>query len=64
MTIFCLWQFLESNKTKNLFVDESGQWTARYTPAFIRFYPFVPAISQEQDEQMTVCIDETAASVN
>ena len=52
------------NPNQNLFVDESGQWSARYTPAFIRRYPFVPAIAQENDEQMTICIDEAAKSVN
>jgi hypothetical protein len=52
------------NQNQNLFVDDSGQWTAHYTPGFIRRYPFVPAIAQAQDEQMTVCIDEAAACVN
>ena len=51
------------NPKQNLFVDDSGQWTARYTPAFLRRYPFVPAIGQDNDEQMTVCIDEAAQCV-
>ncbi len=49
-------------QNQNLFVDESGQWTARYTPAFIRRYPFVPAMGQE--DTMTICIDEAAECVN
>lgn len=51
-------------QSQNLFVDESGQWTARYTPAFIRRYPFVPAIGEKEDDQMTVCIDEAAKCIN
>lgn len=58
MAIFGLQQ------NQNLFVDESGQWTARYTPAFIRRYPFVPALGQADDDSMTVCIDEAAECVN
>ena len=51
-------------QNQNLFVDDSGRWTARYTPAFIRRYPFVPAIGQTEDDTMTVCIDEAAECVN
>lgn len=51
-------------QNQNLFVDASGQWTARYVPAFIRRYPFVPALGQNEDELMTVCIDEAATCVN
>ena len=50
--------------SQNLFVDESGQWTARYTPAFIRRYPFIPALNKEDDDKMTVCIDEAAECIN
>ncbi len=43
---------------ENLFVDEdSGQWDARYIPAFVRRYPFVLAETGEQGQRM-VCIDE------
>lgn len=49
---------------QNLFVDALGIWKARYIPAFIRRYPFVPAITQQDGEQMTVCIDESATCVN
>lgn len=51
-------------QSQNLFVDKSGLWTARYTPAFIRRYPFVPATGQKDDDPMTVCIDEAAECVN
>ena len=51
-------------QNQNLFVDESGQWTSRYIPAFIRRYPFIPALNKEDDDNMTVCIDETAECIN
>jgi hypothetical protein len=52
------------NPNQNLFIDDSGQWTARYIPAFLRRYPFVPAMAQDNnDDQMTVCIDEAAQCV-
>ena len=40
---------------ENLFVERNGRWDARYIPAFVRRYPFVPA---EGGEQLLVCIDE------
>ena len=49
---------------QNLFVDESGEWTARYIPAFLRRYPFIPALNKDNDEQMTVCIDDAAECIN
>jgi hypothetical protein len=51
-------------QNQNLFVDETGKWAARYTPAFIRRYPFVLALGQNEDDPMTVCIDEASAWVN
>ena len=51
-------------QNQNLYVDDAGQWNARYTPAFIRRYPFVPALGQKEDDPMTVCIDEASAWVN
>ena len=41
---------------ENLFVDRNGKWDARYIPAFVRRYPFVP--SEGAGEQLLVCIDE------
>lgn len=43
---------------ENLFVGASGKWDARYVPAFVRRYPFVPA-KGAQDE-LLVCIDEAS----
>ena len=48
---------------ENLFVDESGLWDARYVPAFVRRYPFVPAESNE-DKQLIVCFDDTCPRFN
>ena len=42
---------------ENLFVDDAGQWDARYVPAFVRRYPFVLAEVPGQPS-LGVCIDE------
>jgi len=47
---------------ENLFVDEQGQWTARYIPAFVRRYPFV--LSELPGGQLGVCVDEAYAGLN
>lgn len=44
---------------QNLFVNETGQWTAGYVPAMLRRYPFTLART-EQAGQFTVCIDEAS----
>jgi len=42
---------------ENLFVGESGKWSASYVPAIIRRYPF--ALSQASDDgRFLVCVDE------
>ncbi|AFY40217.1 SapC family protein [[Leptolyngbya] sp. PCC 7376] len=43
---------------QNLFVTESGEWQADYIPAFVRRYPFVFSMSEDQ-QTFTVCIDES-----
>jgi len=44
---------------ENLMVDADGHWAeGTYIPAFARRYPFVLAQSSENDQQLTVCIDE------
>jgi len=48
---------------ENLFVDASGLWDARYVPAFVRRYPFVPAESNE-DKQLIVCFDDSCPRFN
>ncbi len=48
---------------ENLFIDEQGQVDARYTPAFLRRYPFVFS-SQDEGKNFTLCIDETFEGCN
>ena len=43
---------------ENLFVDDGGKWAARYVPAFVRRYPFVPAKGAQGE--LLVCIDEAS----
>lgn len=43
---------------ENLFVDAGGKWAARYVPAFVRRYPFVPAKGAQGE--LLVCIDEAS----
>jgi len=47
---------------ENLFVDDEGQWGARYIPAFVRRYPFV--LAQLGGDQLGVCIDEAYDGFN
>lgn len=44
---------------QNLFVDDEGKWQASYIPAIIRRYPFA-LVRGENQEQLTVCIDEAS----
>lgn len=48
---------------ENLFVDDEGNWDARYIPAFVRRYPFVMAEGGVQG-QLVVCIDEKCSALN
>jgi hypothetical protein len=45
-------------QSRNLFVDKSGRWDARYIPAYVRRYPF--AFVETSDDKYTVCIDPTS----
>jgi hypothetical protein len=45
-------------ENENLFVDGAGKWDARYIPAFVRRYPFVPA--NGPGGELLVCIDEAS----
>jgi hypothetical protein len=46
----------------NLFVND-GKWKAPYIPAIIRRYPFALARTSN-DDQFTICIDDTSEAVN
>jgi hypothetical protein len=45
-------------EAENLYVDQDGKWDARYVPAFVRRYPFVPGKGPQGE--LLVCIDETS----
>ncbi|MCX7155903.1 MAG: SapC family protein [Rhodocyclales bacterium] len=45
-------------EAENLYVDSGGKWDARYVPAFVRRYPFVPGKGAEGE--LLVCIDEAS----
>lgn len=51
-------------KDQNLFVDDSGQWTANYIPAYVRRYPFILATPDDKEPTFTVCIDESYPGFN
>lgn len=42
---------------QNLFVSEKGNWRASYVPAYVRRYPFIPALKEGANEYI-VCVDE------
>jgi hypothetical protein len=48
---------------QNLQIDEKGQWTIRYVPAFFRRYPFVFS-SSDDGQTFTLCIDEDFSGCN
>jgi hypothetical protein len=43
---------------KNSFIDDKGQWTATYVPAFIRRYPFVLAEIPGKPDDFDIAFDE------
>ncbi len=48
---------------QNLFIDENKNWIAEYVPAFIRRYPFIYSVNDEET-QFTLCIDENFEGCN
>jgi len=48
---------------ENLYVNEQGEFTAKYVPAFLRRYPFVFS-STDNAETFTLCIDEEFSGCN
>ncbi|WP_052501684.1 SapC family protein [Thiomicrospira microaerophila] len=58
---YALMCVLGMRDNENLYLTEDNQWDANYIPAFVRRYPFV--IAQNQD-QYTVCIDDTFEQFN
>jgi SapC len=49
---------------QNLYIREDGGWAANYIPAFIRQYPFVVSRREGDDNNFTLCIDETWSGCN
>lgn len=49
--------------SQNLFLNDKGEWDAKYVPAFVRRYPFVFS-SPDQGKSFTLCVDETFAGFN
>jgi SapC len=45
-------------EAENLYVGKDGAWDARYVPAFVRRYPFVPGKGAQGE--LLVCIDEAS----
>jgi hypothetical protein len=45
-------------EAENLYVGKDGTWDARYVPAFVRRYPFVPGKGVQGE--LLVCIDEAS----
>lgn len=45
-------------EAENLYVEKDGTWDARYVPAFVRRYPFVPGKGAQGE--LLVCIDEAS----
>ncbi len=54
---------LGARSDENRFIDERGHWDARYIPAFVRRYPFVFSLS-EDDKTFILCIDENFDGCN
>ena len=48
---------------ENLYLNENGEWQAKYIPAFVRRYPFVFS-SADEGKTFTLCVDEEFAGCN
>jgi hypothetical protein len=48
---------------QNLYVTEDGKWQGQYIPAFVRRYPFIFALD-EDESRFTLCIDEHFSGCN
>lgn len=48
---------------QNAYLNDTGEWGAKYVPAFIRRYPFVFS-STNDGKTLTLCIDEEFAGFN
>ena len=48
---------------QNLYVADNGEWQGKYIPAFVRRYPFVFALSDDE-KTFTLCVDESFSGCN
>jgi hypothetical protein len=48
---------------ENLYLSPTGQWRAKYIPAYVRRYPFVFS-SSDAGKNFTLCIDEKFSGCN
>jgi len=49
---------------ENLYLDDNQKWAAGcYVPAYVRRYPFVPSLTEKEDE-LIICIDEEFKGFN
>ena len=53
---------------QNNFVGKDGKWLADYIPAYVRRYPFIPALTEQReegdDEKLVLCIDDAFEGLN
>ena len=54
---------LGPREEENLYINDQGEWTAKYVPAFIRRYPFIFS-SSDDGKTFTLCIDEGFSGCN
>jgi len=48
---------------ENAYIDEAGDWKAKYIPAFVRRYPFVFS-SADEGKTFALCVDEQFPGLN
>ena len=51
---------LSLTKETNAFVDDKGQWTATYVPAFVRRYPFILVEVPGKPDDFEIAFDEAS----
>jgi len=49
---------------QNVFLDEAGNWTVDYIPAYIRRYPYMLAEDPQHKGKYVMCIDDTFPGLN
>ncbi len=54
---------LGAQERENAYVGVDGRWDANYVPAFVRRYPFVFSLT-EDEKTFTLCIDEDFSGCN